>query len=87
MSLNTIQEIECAIMTASRRHSWPSFTRGWIGIERPKLAPSVLPRFLRQGLGLFGDPEDAALLDEVVHIPTKRDVARPVRRPCSDAYP
>ncbi len=67
MALNTIQEIERAIggltpQQLAELYAW---------IDRQRSSPpgrTDAQTVFEQGLGLFGSPEDASLLDEVVHI-------------------
>lgn len=69
MALNTIQEIEQVIGRLSPQQLAELYA--WMDRRRP---PSMAAgcsdpaTVFEQGLGLVGSPEDAALLDEVVHI-------------------
>lgn len=68
MALNTLQEIERAIdglpaEQLAELYAWLDRNR------RPSVdADQSNATVFEQGLGLFGSLEDAALLDEVVHI-------------------
>jgi hypothetical protein len=42
--------------------------RGWTGYRPPQVHPASEAAVFKQGLGLFGGPADASLLDEVVRI-------------------
>jgi hypothetical protein len=80
MSLDTIQEIERAIDELTPRQLAELYA--WLDQRRPvhALGRSELSVF-EQGLGLFGSPADAALLDEVVHIAYEER-----RRPSGDPF-
>lgn len=67
MPLNTIQEIERAIGELAPQQLAELYA--WLDRRRPSSAGAGgADSVFEQGLGLFGSPEDAALLDEVVHI-------------------
>jgi hypothetical protein len=66
MGLNTIQDIERAI-DALPPHELAELY-AWIDQHRPHNPAQSDATVFEQGLGLFGSPDDAALIDEVVHI-------------------
>ena len=66
MGLNTIQDIERAI-DALPPHELAELY-AWIDQHRPHNAAQSDATVFEKGLGLFGSPADAALIDEVVHI-------------------
>lgn len=68
MALDTVQEIERAIGGLTPQQLAELYA--WLDRHRPSAAAgrSDAPTVFEQGLGLFGSPEDAALLDEVVDI-------------------
>jgi len=65
--LNTLQEIERAIDGLPPQQLAELYA--WLERHRPSCedAGRSAATVFEQGLGLFGSPEDAALLDEVVH--------------------
>ena len=66
MELKTIQDIERAI-DALPPHELAELY-AWLDQHRPHKAVKSDATVFEQGLGLFGSPDDAALIDEVVHI-------------------
>jgi len=68
MNLNTVQEIERAIDALPPEQLAQLYA--WLDEHRPPHPPPGLSEatVFEQGLGLFGSPADAALMDEVVHI-------------------
>ena len=66
MGLNTIQDIERAI-DALPPHELAELY-AWIDQHRPHNPAQSGATVFEQGLGLFGSPDDAALIDEVVQI-------------------
>jgi len=69
---------QTAILTAKARASGLSAEE----YARQVLQEELMPSVFEQGLGLFGSPEDAALLDEVVAIAYEER-----RRPSKPAPP
>jgi len=66
VELKTIQDIERAI-DALPPHELAELY-AWLDQHRPQNAAKSETTVFEQGLGLFGSPDDAALIDEVVHI-------------------
>jgi hypothetical protein len=66
VELKTIQDIERAI-DALPPHELAELY-AWLDQRRPQNEAQPGMTVFEQGLGLFGSPEDAALIDEVVHI-------------------
>ena len=66
MSLITLQDIEHAIDALPPQELAELYA--WLDRHRPQNAGQSGATVFEQGLGLFGNPEDAALIDEVVHI-------------------
>jgi hypothetical protein len=66
MSLTTIQDIERAIDALPPQELAELYA--WLDRHRPQNAAQSGATVFEQGLGLFGSPDDAALIDEVVHI-------------------
>jgi len=66
MSLTSIQDIERAIDALPPQELAELYA--WIDRHRPQNSVQSGPTVFEQGLGLFGSPDDAALIDEVVHI-------------------
>ncbi|MBV8841523.1 MAG: hypothetical protein JO307_01820 [Bryobacterales bacterium] len=64
MELKTIEEIERAIDALPPDKVAELYA--WLDRHRPEHPEPVAVPVFEQGLGLFGRPEDAALLDEVV---------------------
>ncbi|MBV9401563.1 MAG: hypothetical protein JO062_26545 [Bryobacterales bacterium] len=64
MELNTIEEIERAIDALPPDKV--AELCAWLDRHRPEHPEHVAASVFEEGLGLFGHPEDAALLDEVV---------------------
>jgi hypothetical protein len=64
MPLNSVQDIERAIAELTPQQLAELYA--WLD-RRPPEQPTGEPVF-KQGLGLFGSAEDAALLDEVVQM-------------------
>lgn len=67
MDIKSVQDIERAI--AELEPPQLAELYAWLDRHRP-ITPrvEVSPAVFEQGLGLFGNPEDAALLDEVVQL-------------------
>ena len=66
MELKTIQDIERAITALAPEELAELYA--WLdGHRHPNMGQSGATVF-EQGLGLFASPDDAALLDEVVHM-------------------
>lgn len=66
MVLNSVQEIERAIVKLTPEQK--SELYAWLDCHRSAHVRSPDAAVFEQGLGLFGDDEDAALLDEVVQM-------------------
>jgi hypothetical protein len=66
VELKTIQDIERAI-DALPPHELAELY-AWLDRHRTQNAVKSDATVFEQGLGLFGSPDDAALIDEVVHI-------------------
>jgi len=66
MSLTSIQDIERAIDALPPQELAELYA--WIDQHRPQNSVQSGATVFEQGLGLFGSPDDAALIDEVVHI-------------------
>jgi hypothetical protein len=68
MELTTIEDIERAISALPPQELTQLYA--WIDEHRPPHLPSgrLAPTLFEQGMGLFGSPDDAALLDEVVRM-------------------
>jgi hypothetical protein len=66
MSLTSIQDIERAIDELPPQELAELYA--WIDRHRPQNSVQSGATVFEQGLGLFGSPDDAALIDEVVHI-------------------
>jgi hypothetical protein len=66
MSLTSIQDIERAIDALPPQELAELYA--WIDRNRPQNLVQSGATVFEQGLGLFGSPDDAALIDEVVHI-------------------
>jgi len=68
MYLDTLQDIERAINALPPQELAKLYA--WLDQHRPAQAVSGKSEatVFEQGLGLFGSPDDAALLDEVVHM-------------------
>ena len=81
MELKTIQDIERAI-DALPQHELAELY-AWLDQHRPQNAAKSDATVFEQGLGLFGSPDDAALIDEVVHIAyeERRRPSRPSASP------
>jgi hypothetical protein len=84
MEMKTIQEIERAI-DALPPHQLAELY-AWLDSHRPSHPAELTGTVFEQGLGLFGSPDDAALLDEAVHTAydERRRPSRPVTRVESD---
>ena len=65
-AMNSLQDIERAI-DALNPHELAELY-AWLDRHRPAGTPPPQETVFEQGLGLFGSPEDAALLDEVVQL-------------------
>ena len=78
MSLNSVQEIERAIKALPPQELARLYA--WLDEHRPPQAISDKSdsTVFEQGLGLFGSPDDAALVDEVVQM-AYEDRRRPSR--------
>jgi hypothetical protein len=78
MNLTTIQDIERAIDALPPQDLAELYA--WLDRHRSQNAPQSGATVFEQGLGLFGSPDDAALIDEVVHIAyeERRRSARPL---------
>ena len=83
MHLETVQEIERAIDALSPQLLAELYA--WLDRHRSLQMTAGRPEatVFEQGLGLFGSPDDAALLDEVVHIADeeRRRPSRPSAAP------
>ena len=68
MHLDTLWEIERVINALPERELAKLYA--WLDRHRPPQALSSKSEatVFEQGLGLFGNPDDSALLDEVVHM-------------------
>ncbi|HTW68082.1 MAG TPA: hypothetical protein VME17_25880 [Bryobacteraceae bacterium] len=66
MNLTKLQEIERAIDALPAKELAELYA--WLDRHRPQNAAQAGATVFEQGLGLFGSPDDAALIDEVVHI-------------------
>jgi len=66
MELKTIHDIERAITALPPQELAELYA--WLDRHRQPNAPQSGVTVFEQGLGLFGSPDDAALIDEVVHI-------------------
>jgi hypothetical protein len=66
LELKTIHEIERAIDALPPQELAELYA--WLDRHRSENAPQPDQTVFEQGLGLFGSPDDAALLDQVVHI-------------------
>jgi hypothetical protein len=66
MGLNTLQDIERAIEALPLHELAELYA--WIDQHRLDNVAQSGATVFEQGLGLFGSPDDAALIDEVVHI-------------------
>jgi len=80
VELKTIQDIERAI-DALPPHELAELY-AWLDRHRTQNAIKSDVTVFEQGLGLFGSPDDAALIDEVVHI-AYEERRRPSRRSAS----
>ena len=65
-SMNSLEEIERAIDSLKPQELVQLYA--WLDGHRPASLSSPDATVFEQGLGLFGSPEDAKLLDEVVHL-------------------
>ena len=79
MELKTVEDIERAI-DALPPHELAELY-AWLGRHHPHNAAQSDLTVFEQGLGLFGSPEDAALLNEVVHIAYEERRRPPHRSP------
>lgn len=66
MGLNSLHEIERAIDALEPRQLAELYA--WLDRHRPAQLDRSGATVFEQGLGLFGSPEDAGLLDEVVQM-------------------
>jgi hypothetical protein len=66
VELKTILDIERAIVALTPQDQTELYA--WLDRNRPVSAGQSETTVFEQGLGLFGSMEDAALIDEVVHI-------------------
>jgi hypothetical protein len=80
VELKTIQDIERAI-DALPPHELAELY-AWLDQHRAQNAVESGATVFEQGLGLFGSPDDATLIDEVVHI-AYEERRRPSRRSAS----
>ena len=64
--MKSFQEIECAIDGLEPKQLAELYA--WLDLRRPGQKGQSDATVFEQGLGLFGSPEDAALLDEVVEL-------------------
>ncbi len=64
--MNSLQDIERAINSLQPQELAELYA--WLDRHRPAGKSSMDAAVFEQGLGLFGSPEDAALLDEVVEL-------------------
>ena len=64
--MNSLQDIERAINSLQPQELAELYA--WLDRNRPAEISSMKAAVFEQGLGLFGSPEDAALLDEVVEL-------------------
>ena len=64
--MNSLQEIERAIDGLPPQQVVELYE--WLDCRRPALLGKAGVSVFEQGLGLFGSPEDAALLDDVVQL-------------------
>jgi hypothetical protein len=80
VELKTIQDIERAI-DALPPHELAELY-AWLDQHRAQNAVKSEATVFEQGLGLFGSPDDATLIDEVVHI-AYEERRRSSRRPAS----
>ena len=78
MELKTIKDIERAIDALPPRELAELYA--WLDRHRPQNVPQPGATVFEQGLGLFGSPDDAALIDEVVQI-AYEERRRPARYP------
>lgn len=78
MELKTIHDIERAIDALPAQELAELYA--WLDRHRSQNAAQPGATVFEQGLGLFGSPDDAALIDEVVHIAyeERRRPARPL---------
>jgi hypothetical protein len=80
MEMKTIQEIARAI-TALPPHELAELY-AWLDRQRQHNTTTPGSTVFEQGLGLFGNPDDAALIDEIVAIAYKER-----RRPTDPSFP
>ena len=64
--MDSVQEIERAIDGLQPQQRAELYA--WLDHRRPSLLGRSDPTVFEKGLGLFGSPEDAVLLDEVVQL-------------------
>ncbi len=64
--MNSLQDIERAIDGLKPQERAELYA--WLDRHRPTAVSRPETTVFEQGLGLFGSPEDAALLDEVVQL-------------------
>jgi hypothetical protein len=69
LELKTIQDIERAIDALPPQELAELYA--WLDRHRSQHAAQPGATVFEQGLGLFGSPDDAVLIDEVVHIAYK----------------
>ena len=74
--MNSLEEIERAIESLKPQELVQLYA--WFDGQRQASLPSPDAMVFEQGLGLFGSPEDAKLLDEVVGLAYK-ERRRPAR--------
>ncbi len=75
--MNSLQDIERAIDGLEPQELAELYA--WLDRNRPARQSPSHPIVFEEGLGLFGSPEDAALLDEVVQL-AYEERRRPSRR-------
>ena len=66
MELKTVQDIERAIDALPPQELAELYA--WLDRHRSQNAATPGPTVFEQGLGLFGSPDDAALIDEIIRI-------------------
>jgi hypothetical protein len=78
--MNSLREIERAIDGLKPQELAELYA--WLDRHRPA-SRGLSQEIFEEGLGLFGSPEDAALLDEVVHLAyeERRRPSRPSNAP------
>ena len=79
MERKTLEEIEHAI-TALPPHQLAELY-AWLDRQRQTNVAQPEPTVFEKGLGLFGSPEDSALIDDVVRIAYEERKALPATAP------